>query len=244
MNQLEQRVATLMGMLSASDMTSDAPAQGRSSASAAISRAKDLDTARPHASFQLYMTPEDSPSQSYAGTFAVYDPVEAGNLEQDEAADLLDDFRREYSQFFPFVVIDASMDIDTFRREQPFLFLSIMATMTYRDPSTQRILAETFRDQVAVRIMACTHKGLEVLQGLLVHSAYYHFFYQPGKQQLALMIQFCVATAQELGLARKCKERDISSIAPVLSAAENRALLGTYYLAAAYVSDNPDRIRV
>jgi hypothetical protein len=235
MNQLEQRVESLMGMLSASDITSNTPAQDRSLASTAVSRANDFDTAPLHVSSQLYMTPEDTPSQTYAGTFAVYDPIDSGHLDQDEAAVLLDDFRQEYSQFFPFVVIDASIDTDTFRREQPFLFLSIMAAMTYKDPSTQRILAETFRDQVAIRIMACTHKGLEMLQGLLVHSAYYHFFYQPGKQQLALMIQFCVATAQELGLARKCKERDISSIAPVLSAAENRALLGTYYLAAACV---------
>jgi hypothetical protein len=235
MNQLEQRVETLMGMLSASDITSNTPTEDRSSASAVDSRATDVDTARSNVSSQLYLTPEDSPTQNYAGTYAVYDPVEAGHLEQDEAANLIDEFRQEYSECFPFVVVDASIETNTFRREQPFLFLSIMATMTYRDPSTQRILAETFRDQVAVRIMACTHKGLEVLQGLLVHSAYYHFFYQPGKQQLALMIQFCVATAQELGLAKKCKERDISSVAPVLSAAENRALLGTYYLAAAYV---------
>jgi hypothetical protein len=235
MNQLEQRVETLMGMLSASDITSDTPTEDRSCASAVDSRATDVDTARPNVSSQLYLTPEDSPTQNYAGTYAVYDPVEAGHLEQDEAANLIDEFRQKYSECFPFVVVDPSIDTNTLRREQPFLFLSIMATMTYRDPSTQRILAETFRDQVAIRIMACTHKGLEVLQGLLVHSAYYHFFYQPGKQQLALMIQFCVATAQELGLARKCKERDISSVAPVLSAAENRALLGTYYLAAAYV---------
>jgi hypothetical protein len=41
--------------------------------------------------------------------------------------------------------------------------------------------------------------------------------------------------AQEIGLSKKCRSRDVTDTAPPLSVAENRALLGTYYLAAAYV---------
>jgi hypothetical protein len=238
MKQLEQRVETLMGMLSASDSASDATVNGHSSAHVTGSRPNNMGAAQLGALPKIDITPEDSLDRTLVEAFAVYDPVDVGLIKQDDAIMLLDEFRRDYAQYFPFVVLDASIDMHTFRCQKPFLFLSIMAAMTYRTPSTQRILAENFRDQVAVHIMGCNLKGLEMLQGLLVHSAYYHFFYRPGKQQLALMIQLCVATAQELGLTAKCKGRDMSNVAPVLSTAESRAMLGTYYLAAAYVPRN------
>jgi hypothetical protein len=238
MKQLEQRVETLMGMLSASDTASDATAKGRSPVPAIESRPSDMDATQPDASPKLDVNLRDSLHRTLVDAFAVYDPVDLGLLKQDNAIVLLDEFRGDYTQYFPFVVLDASTELHALRCEQPFLFLSIMAVMTYRTPSIQHILAESFRDQIAARIVGCTLKGLEILQGLLVHSAYYHFFYKPGKQQLALMIQLCVATTQELGLGGKCKDRDMSNVAPILSAAENRAVLGTYYLAAAYVLRN------
>jgi hypothetical protein len=235
MKQLEHQVETLMDMLSTSDITPSRLPRVRSSATVTTSRHNKMNTSSLDGSSQPYVTPEDSPIQVLVDAFSPYDPVHIGLLEEDDAVVLLDEFRTGCSQCFPFVIVDASVDVNTFRRERPFLFLSIMTAMTYRTPSTQRILAENFKEQVAARIIECSHKGLEMLQGLLVHSAYYHYIYRPGKQQLALMIQICVATAQELGLARNCKDRDVSSSALVFSTAENRALLGTYYLAASYV---------
>ncbi|KAF2030238.1 hypothetical protein EK21DRAFT_66021 [Setomelanomma holmii] len=166
--------------------------------------------------------------------FAVYDPVETGLLGNHEVAMLLEEFRVENSQCFPFVLLDESISTDDFRHAQPFLFLSIMAVMSYRTPGVQNSLAEEFRDQVAFRITDCSLKGLEALQALLIHVAYYHFFYKPGKQQLALMVQMCVATAQDLGLARKLRDRDVFSSAPRAPPAEDRALLGTYFISAVF----------
>jgi hypothetical protein len=233
MKQLEQRVETLVGLLSANAVVPSLLVSDELSGSS-TTRSDTTDTLERDEPSLPCNTPE-TPTEPSSEPFATYDPVEVGILEEDEAVGLLHEFRQENLNSFPFVVIDNAMSVESLRREQPFLFLSIMAAMTYRTPTVQCLLAETFKDQVAVRIVQSSHKGLEMLQGLLVYSAYYHYYYKPSKQQLALMIQMSVAMAQELGLSRKCRNRDVTETTPVLSAAENRALLGTYYLAAAYV---------
>jgi hypothetical protein len=232
MKQLEQRVETLMDMLSATGAGNNLLAKTDSTTSATTgssitSPVQDDDTA------SSCGTSEYDDTQDTSDTFASYDPVETGLLNEDAATILLDEFRQGYSESFPFVIVDSSIDAGTLRREKSFLFLAIMAAMTHRMPIVQRALADAFKDQVAVRIVGHAHRGLEILQGLLIHSAYSHYYYTPGRQQLALMIQMCVAMAQELGFSKKCKGVDLSDTKPVLSAAEDRALLGTYYLAAA-----------
>jgi hypothetical protein len=247
MKQLEQRVETLMGILSATGATPELI----SKLSSPSSRAPPLespDEGRSTDSPPHCDTPEVSSAEAFVDPFsngtveggdlggsAFYDPVATGVLPLDQTVQCLDEFRRDHTNCFPFVLIDPSLDADSLRREKPFLFLSIMATVTYRTPSIQRKLGEAFRQQVAVRVVGRSDKGLEMLQGLLIHSAYYHYHYQPGQQQLALMIQMCVALAQELGLSNKNKARHFSDAPSMLSTEEDRALLGTYYLAAAYV---------
>lgn len=243
MNQLEQRVETLMGMLYASGATPELLNQARATApTEPASKSPDSDT-----SPQPEDTPGVSPSEAFIdpfnthstglvdtdNAFTAYDPVDAGVLQGSEATELLDEFRRGYMDCFPFVVVDSSLDADTLRREQPFLFLSIMSIMAYRTPNLQRGLGEAFRGQVGARIVGSSHKGLEMLQGLLLYSAYYHYYYRPGQQQLVLMTQMCVALAQELGLCIKAKSRGFSDAPSALTNAENRALLGTFYVATA-----------
>jgi len=165
--------------------------------------------------------------------FVGYDPVNNGLVDEDTATTFLDQFSNYYTQSFPFVVLDLSDSVNTMRREQPFLFLSIMAVMAYRTPNLQRELAEEFKNQVTQRILSCSLKGLETLQGLLIHAAYYHFFYRPGCQQLSLMVQMCVATAQDLGPPTRPRDHVGQKKLRESSSAGERAVLGTYYLAAA-----------
>jgi hypothetical protein len=234
MKQLEQRVETLVGMLSANgvhpSLLPNTDLHTFTTTGSDTTDPVELDES------SVPCDTPDTPCSSASDAFAPYDPVETGLMEEEETVRLLNEFRQESSDSFPFVIVESSVNAISLRREQPFLFLSIMAATTYRTPNTQCVLAGIFRDQVAVRIVQNSHKGLEMLQGLLVYSAYYHYYYRPGKQQLALMIQMSVAMAQEIGLSKKCRNRDVTDTAPLLSAAENRALLGTYHLAAAYVS--------
>ncbi|KAH7093732.1 hypothetical protein FB567DRAFT_588155 [Paraphoma chrysanthemicola] len=215
-----------MGMLSSTNKDSDSHL--------AATQNTSQSAGSPDPVAQPYVTPENTDSAPSTSAFAEYDPVEAGLLQEDDAFKLLEEFRAENAQFFPFVLVDQSISANEFRHQQPFLFLSIMAVMSYRTPSIQNAIADAFKEQVALRFMECSLKGLEAVQALLVHAAYYQFFYRPGKQQLALIVQMCVATTQDLGLAIKCRDRDISPSSVHFSLAENRALLGTYYIAAVF----------
>ncbi|KAH7411995.1 hypothetical protein DE146DRAFT_751139 [Phaeosphaeria sp. MPI-PUGE-AT-0046c] len=226
MKQLEQRVEMLVGLLASTGATPTSLEALESSTS----------TRGTTSTGQLQSSPsrdefDDDSSEASIPTFTAYDAVDAGLLDEVEAVMLLNEFRQHCPSHFPFVVLEDSADADTIRREQPFLFLAIMTAMAYRTPTIQRALADAFKDQVAIRVVGFSHKGLEILQGLLIHSAYYQYYYRPGQQQLALMIQMSVAMAQELGLTKVCKVPDST---PVLSRVEHRALLGAFYLAAAF----------
>jgi hypothetical protein len=177
-------------------------------------------------------TPEGAAEQPPADASTAYDPIDAGLLNEPQANFQLDEFRHSFTKQFPFVYLEKSRDVPILRREQPFLFLSIMASTSYRMPTIQRILAAKFRDQIGSHISACTLQGLEILQGLLVHAAYYQYFYMPGTQHLAVVMQLCVAVAQNMGQSKTARTAHDMGPRSEMSAADKRALLGTYYLAA------------
>jgi hypothetical protein len=145
---------------------------------------------------------EYTAEQSPADASGPYDPIDAGLLDETQASMQLDEFRHSFTEQFPLVILDTSSDVQTLRREQPFLFLPIMASTSYRKPIKQRALAAEFRDRVGAHISACTLQGLEVLQGLLVHAAYFQYFYMTGEQHLAVIMQLCLAVAQNLGQSK------------------------------------------
>lgn len=218
MKQIEQQVETIMSILSANVQDSDLLPQGHDTKSPPSRKSGNARATIPAPYYDFskhYATPENSSSQSSADESTAWDPVDVGLLKEHEAMAMLEEFRRDFVEHFPFVVVDACVTVDLLRREQPFLFLSIMTTMAYRVPRIQRILADKIRDHIAAHISGCSLKGLEILQGLLVHAAYYHFVFQTGKQQLALMVQLCVATSQNLGVVKKCRDRDLTAPAPV-----------------------------
>jgi hypothetical protein len=182
--------------------------------------------------FSSTTTLEQTAEQAPADGTRAYDPIDAGLLNEAEANMLLDEFRHSFTEQFPFIVLDPSRIVQTLRREQPFLFLSIMASTSYRRPMTQRMLASKFRDQVGAHISACTLQGLEILQGLLIHAAYFQCFYMPGAHHLAVIMQLCVAVAQNLGQSSNARTAHDMGPKSERSAADKRALLGTYYMAA------------
>jgi hypothetical protein len=237
MKQLEQRVESIVEILAGNGQPSERiPEHIPNPVSTQDS------TYEPALAPQTYITPKESPRAPLAVEPSAFDPVEAGLLQESKAAQLFDEFRHDHPYVFPFVVVDEHIHVADFRRQQPFLFLSIMAAMAYRMPRTQILLGDAFRDEIAARIIGRSHKSLEILQGLLVHTAYYHFFYRPGIQQLALMVQLCVAMAQDFGVSKKWRAQHSTCHSFEKSVPGQRAMLGTYYLATRYVVLEPSLI--
>jgi hypothetical protein len=170
-----------------------------------------------------------------AAAFEAFDPVEAGVLDEQHAYRLIEEFRSTFVSTFPFVVVDE--DGPTLRSKEPFLFHAILTVTAYDTPRIQYILQAQLRVQLA-RIVEYSRKSLGILQGLLVYGAWYHTFYHPANQQLATVVQLCVAFVQELGLTTNRKAKPGKwSVAEVAilsrskgSLAEKRAYLGSYFL--------------
>lgn len=142
---------------------------------------------------------------------------------------------------FPFVVVDANVPALRLRREQPFLFLSILTVTSHKSPRVQNLLSDELRRQLA-RVIEYSQKSLDILQGLLVYGAWYHAFYHPASQQLAILVQLCVALVQDLGISRSEKTKPGRSVneyamqsKPKGTLPEKRAFLGTFILTALYV---------
>ncbi|CAG9982033.1 unnamed protein product [Clonostachys byssicola] len=173
------------------------------------------------------------------------DVVDRGIVSAEVAHELLETFRNKAINHFPFVVLPHHASLHSVRRDSPFLFLCIMATMMVKDCTLQRQLGEEIRTQAYQRIMMGREKSMDLLQGLLVHVAWYQYQLQPQKQQMLLMTQLCVNLVYELGIEKCPRARNQNATAGILcppdtqstlSPTEVRALLGTYYLAATFTT--------
>ncbi|KAF2707864.1 hypothetical protein K504DRAFT_458347 [Pleomassaria siparia CBS 279.74] len=256
--QLEQRVESLIGFLGTNghstsvqqlDSTTFTPESTTRSTILGQALYPYVPTDHGEDSTGDFTTPSETPDDhsSRYGKSAAFDPIEAGIIDEECATDLLNRFRDESASCFPFVLISRSDTVATLRRHRSFLFLAIMTIMTFETPMKQQQLAEEFKGQIASQIIGHSMKSLEILQGLLVYAAWYHFFYQSKNQQLAITLQLCVAMAQDLNLTKGSKEKEkekertrnhplpgVPIEALEESTAEKRAFLGTYFLTAAF----------
>lgn len=186
------------------------------------------------------------PSIPYeTGEYEDLDIIDCNLLSLDMANNLLNLFRDDFVTHFPFVVIPAEITVETLRRKSPFLFLTIMAATTFRNSILQRHLATEIQRRISARIVMSCEKNMDLLQGLLVHVAWYHYYFDPKKPQIFLMLQLCVTLIHDLGLDKNPSEKraKLTDSGQLVegnyfqrSAAEKRALLGAYFLSASYVS--------
>jgi hypothetical protein len=110
MKKLEQRVETLMGLLSANAV---APSlQGSADFSGSSTTRSDTTNTLGRDESSLPCNTPNTPTEDSSEAFATYDPVEGGLLEEDEAIGLLHEFRQENSNSFPFVVIETAMSVE------------------------------------------------------------------------------------------------------------------------------------
>ncbi|KAH7087002.1 hypothetical protein FB567DRAFT_560770 [Paraphoma chrysanthemicola] len=201
-----------------------------------------IQTVTPESSAHTDATPNESsakqPAQYWneSPPFEAYDPIAEGVIDEEHAYRLVKEFQNSFVLSFPFIVIDGNGPV--LRRNAPFLLLAVLTVTAYKTPRIQCVLAEELRRQMA-RNIEHSQKSLEILQGLLVYGAWYHTFYRPANQQLAIIVQLCVALVQDLGLSSTAKVKlnkwSIADCGIVSrsqgSLAEKRAYLGTYFLA-------------
>lgn len=150
----------------------------------------------------------------------------------------LEIFRRAFVNYFPFVVVPPKVSVEALRNDNPFLFLCIMAVTSFEDPILQRRLGKEIKQQVCDRLVMGCEASMDLLQGLLVFVAWYHYFCVPGKHQYFLVVQLCVNMCHELRLDLNEKGKRGLETAQTQGGArtpaEKRALLGTFCLTSTY----------
>ncbi|KAJ5993843.1 transcriptional regulator family: Fungal Specific TF [Penicillium sp. IBT 35674x] len=146
--------------------------------------------------------------------------VDRGLLSEAEAERLITSFKCDFVSKFPFVLLQRGETADTLRRTQPFLFLCVVAATMGSVLPLRKIVTDEIMKHVTSRIVARSERNLELLRGLLVHSAWYSYPAERHHPRLLLFTQFCVSISHDLGLHKKADP----------TSDEQRALLGTYWL--------------
>ncbi|KAE8036862.1 hypothetical protein FH972_009495 [Carpinus fangiana] len=164
-------------------------------------------------------------------------------LSDQDANDLLDEYRIHLQPHFPFVVIDDGISVKEFRHAQPFLFKAVTSVAMYYDFPKQIAVTSDSLKYLGTQMLVQGEKNLDLLQGILVLVSWYHFhvFVNP---QMTNLLQLAMALVVDLGLNRKpASELDpkFASFAPRIAHGKNvvsnvstpderRALAGTYYV--------------
>jgi hypothetical protein len=173
------------------------------------------------------------------------DIIDRGLVTLQSAELALDRFRHNAAKHFPFVILPVDAPTESVRRANPYLFLAIVAAMSFHQPDLQYQLGEEARTQFIQRLFFNGDRTLDLLQGLLVYTTWYSYFNRREKQDVFLLAQLCVTLTQELSLDKTGNRQDNSSMSGsrgdpmslLLSKnAQKRAYLGTYYLSCSCVT--------
>ncbi|EXJ70962.1 uncharacterized protein A1O5_05955 [Cladophialophora psammophila CBS 110553] len=170
-----------------------------------------------------------------------HDAISKGYVSFEQAEVSLQIFRGQACNF-PFVVIDPTIGLDIFRRKRPFLLLSILTFAAQSNLALQQKLETELKESLSRRLIVEGEKSLDLLQGLLVYLNWYHFHFDPARQQLYPLLQMANSVALELGLDRPVRQQlpiNLASLVPELliksrlpieEVEGRRALLGCYCL--------------
>ncbi|OCK78662.1 hypothetical protein K432DRAFT_301475, partial [Lepidopterella palustris CBS 459.81] len=163
------------------------------------------------------------------------DCITRGLLSIGDAENCVARYRAIKANLFPFVIIPSDWDTESFRCQAPFLFLAVLTAASENNPALQSSLAAQILSEVSRRVVIQSEKSLEILQGLLVHTCWYHYHFRKSSgQQLYLLLKIAVSLVVDLGIDKN----PFGSFQPSSTARDDktklaagkRALLGCFYL--------------
>ncbi|MCJ1433461.1 hypothetical protein MMC27_002823 [Xylographa pallens] len=119
----------------------------------------------------------------------------------EEADNLLNVFKVQMAEHFPFVVIPAATTAQCLRRDKPFLYQMIILSASSRNLWEPDACRRLVNEYLGLHVLVREERSLELLQGLLVYISWAHYqFYNEG--QMTNLLQMAVALVTDLGLNR------------------------------------------
>ncbi|KIX07799.1 uncharacterized protein Z518_02453 [Rhinocladiella mackenziei CBS 650.93] len=162
-----------------------------------------------------------------------------------EAELILETYRSYMAPYFPFVVIPPNVDVNRFKEQKPVLFLTIAMVGCRHDRWQQSALGKRVREIISHKVLIKGEQSLDLLQGLLVYLAWYHFHLHLGNQ-LTNLTYLTISMMTDLGLYKEPNSksrlryangslkhfRKDPTPAATRTLEERRAFLGCFYTSA------------
>ncbi|KAF4458716.1 hypothetical protein FALBO_14539 [Fusarium albosuccineum] len=215
---LESKIDDLMSQLA--HLTQKNDAQISTATSATMSTGGEAELVSSAADDQLSDTLAEDIQADVGREPELAKPCYRDLIDLREADVLVRDFTSNWVQQFPFIYIDPQQTALDIHGHSPFLCLCILGvTIDFLSPRRKRICDEIM-NQVTSRIIRNAERNLDLLQGLLVYTAWYRYPVHGAKREIIMMSQLCATLVYDLDLDKK----------EVLTLEEMRTLIGAFWV--------------
>ncbi|KAJ6113861.1 hypothetical protein N7523_007178 [Penicillium sp. IBT 18751x] len=139
---------------------------------------------------------------------------------------------RGMASYFPFVRLPYDWTAASMAEDRPFLLLAAVTAASSEYCHLQDALITQYKEHLSQRVVLDGEKNLELLQGLLVHLAWFHFHFVPGSQQAYQYLQIAISMVIDLRLDQEVADllEQQTELSDTNVREACRAYLGCYYM--------------
>ncbi|KAL2757762.1 hypothetical protein ACRALDRAFT_1079863 [Sodiomyces alcalophilus JCM 7366] len=156
----------------------------------------------------------------------------------DSASHLLDCFRQMLPHF-PCIVLPPDATVQSLAKSRPFVLLAILSVASGAGSLQGHTLYDDeFRKILALKFVAGGERSVELLQGLLIYSAWYPFHLRPKNKQAFQYVRMAAEIAHDLNLVEPPTAFFLTPDSPVTPEQIDgmRTYLSCYYLVSSFIA--------
>ncbi|KIW49844.1 hypothetical protein, variant 1 [Exophiala xenobiotica] len=205
---------------------------------------------KPRTDSEVEVVPKSHIPAKPTSSVSVSDVISDKVLSRTQAELLLAEYRLQFADSFPYVVLTDRTTLSDLRQDGPMLLLAILVTTSWKDRTLQEVLNQVFLKRLSSELIVRGKRDLDLLQGLLVYLNWFHLHVTPQTQQAYRLMAIASTVAIDFGITRRPgkgrhREMNVETVneapkglvalgADYWSHEAKRACLGCYHLAAWY----------
>ncbi|KAM0334122.1 hypothetical protein ACHAQA_001142 [Verticillium albo-atrum] len=252
--ELEKRLDELTTQLHAAKNSTSDPPPASASGSAPVSKPSQLpmSVAKLKAQAQSpfnHLFPEAPPEPVFGSSSSPVSPPDSQSMSSTHATPMASEssararevtwptgaqaekdlrlFQQVMQPLYPFVITPPTMDAEQLASERPFLFKAVVVVASHYDAYRQLVLGDRLLTEVAQAALTKPQKSLDLLQGLQLLIAWFH--YNVNSYQLTNLLFLARSMCITLGF-REAQTGLTPKEATTRGLEYMRAFLGCYYL--------------
>ncbi|KIX04423.1 uncharacterized protein Z518_05291 [Rhinocladiella mackenziei CBS 650.93] len=148
-------------------------------------------------------TQPPQPSLNLPASYPPADVISENLITFGEAEVLLNEYRNELAENFPYIILPESTSLSSLRQASPMLLLAILVTASWKNQGQQEVLNDAYLRLMSSKLIIEGRKDLDLLQGLMVYLTWIHLHYVPKTQQVYRLVSIAAAIAVDIGITRR-----------------------------------------